>query len=59
MGVQSYNAPRIKPAQRAQKRSSNAVDPTVQGLKKNLDELTKLQSRLRFMLNELEDLVKA
>ena len=32
--------------------------PAVDSLKKNLDELKDLHSRLRFMLKEIEDLIK-
>jgi hypothetical protein len=32
--------------------------PAIKNLKKNIDKLSELHSRLRFMLEELEDLVK-
>jgi glutamine synthetase type III len=38
--------------------SHQASDQAVQGLRKNLDSLSELQSRLRFMLHELDNLIK-
>jgi hypothetical protein len=48
--IQKKEIPALAPAK--------APDATVQGLKDNLKALNDLHQRLRFMLQELEDLVK-
>ncbi len=56
--VRRHMTPELKTVERPAYLATSRENSTLSGLKDNLKQLNDLHSRLRFMLQEIEDLVK-